>query len=152
MIFRVYDRRLLLNILIAAFCAQIALGQPAQKPDDGDLQAVIVLARHGVRAPIESETRSSAYNAQPWPAWPAAPGVLTSHGAEALKLLGEYYRSRYPLLLEHVPCDQRGIYVEANTTQRTLASGKAMISGLAPDCGVEVHSRVNAPNPLFGPS
>ncbi|WP_433966330.1 GlsB/YeaQ/YmgE family stress response membrane protein [Tunturiibacter gelidiferens] len=43
--------------------------------------------RHGVRAPIESETRSGAYNAQPWPAWPTEPGVLTPHGAQALRLL-----------------------------------------------------------------
>ncbi|WP_158820672.1 histidine-type phosphatase [Granulicella sp. S156] len=141
-----------LILLVFLFFSHAALAQKSAAPNEDQIQAVIVLARHGVRAPIESETRSSAYNAQPWPAWPAAPGVLTSHGAEALKLLGEYYRSRYPSLLQHVPCDHRGIYVEANTTQRTVASGKAMISGLAPDCRVDVHVRTNAPNPLFEPS
>jgi 4-phytase / acid phosphatase len=119
---------------------------------DDQIQAVIVLARHGVRAPIESETRSSAYNAQPWPTWPAAPGVLTPHGAEALKLLGAYYRSRYPSLLEHLSCAEPDIYVEANTTQRTIASAHAMASGFAPACTIDVHYRNNASNPLFGPS
>jgi 4-phytase/acid phosphatase len=152
MIFRVYDRRLLLNILIAAFCAQIALGQPAQKPDDGDLQAVIVLMRHGVRAPIESETRSSAYNAQAWPAWPTEPGVLTPHGSDALRRLGEFYRERYSTLLQGDTCDRSVFYVEANTTQRTIASAKAVLTGLSPQCKVEVHSTVSPFNPLFSPS
>jgi 4-phytase / acid phosphatase len=126
--------------------------QERTAPDDDQVQAVIVLARHGVRAPIESETRSSAYNAQPWPTWPVAPGVLTPHGAQALKLLGAYYRSRYPSLLQPLSCAQPGIYVEANTTQRTVASAEAMSSGLAPECTIEVRYRKNATNPLFGPS
>jgi 4-phytase/acid phosphatase len=126
--------------------------QERTAPGGDQIQAVIVLARHGVRAPIESETRSGAYNAQPWPAWPVAPGVLTPHGAEALKLLGEYYRSRYHLLLQHLSCAQPGIYVEANTTQRTIASAHAMASGLAPECTIDVHYRSNTSNPLFGPS
>ena len=127
--------------------------QSANPPGQEDqIQAVIVLARHGVRAPIESETRSSAYNAQPWPSWPVADGVLTPHGAEALKLLGTYYRSRYPWLLESLACEHPGIYVEANTTQRTVASAKAMASAVAPQCQIEVHYRKNQPNPLFGPS
>jgi hypothetical protein len=66
-------------------------GQKAAQSDidpnpEDQIQAVIVLARHGVCAPIESESRSSASNAQPWPSWPVADGVLTPHGAEALKL------------------------------------------------------------------
>jgi 4-phytase/acid phosphatase len=128
-----------------------AQGQTADAPDDGPIRAVIVLARHGVRAPIESETRMRAYNAEAWPSWPVAPGVLTPHGTEALKLLGAYYRSRYPSLLEHLSCSHPGIYVEANTTQRTIASAKAMVSALAPECQVSVHYRLHQPNPLFGP-
>ena len=132
-------------------------GQNTARPDnpqiqDDPIQAVIVLARHGVRAPIESETRSGAYNSQPWPSWPVAQGVLTPHGAEALKLLGTYYRSRYPSLFESLACDHPDIYAEANTTERTVASARAMVSALAPECQIEVHSRKNQPNPLFGPS
>jgi 4-phytase / acid phosphatase len=93
---------ILFSFLLLPFAAQ---GPKTAVSDDDQIQAVIVLARHGVRAPIESETRSSAYNAQPWPSWPVAAGVLTSHGTQALKLLGEYYRSRYPSLLQHIDCD-----------------------------------------------
>jgi len=140
---------ILLTFLLLSLPAR---SQKSATPDDDQIQAVIVLARHGVRAPIESETRSGAYNAQPWPSWPVASGVLTPHGAQALKALGEFYRLRYTSLLQNLSCDHSGIYVEANTTQRTVASGNAMLSGLAPECRIKVHSRTNSPNPLFGPS
>jgi 4-phytase/acid phosphatase len=139
-------------LLFGPIFSFVAWGQGQNTANEDEIQAVIVLARHGVRAPIESETRSSSYNAQPWPSWPVAPGVLTSHGAEALHLLAGYYRSRYPLLLQHLSCAHLGIYVEANTTQRTIASAKAMLSGLAPGCAIEVHYRAHQGNPLFGPS
>jgi 4-phytase/acid phosphatase len=147
---KLWSRGLLLIALLVLPTA--VRSQERAATGDDPIQAVIVLARHGVRAPIESETRSSAYNAQPWPAWPVAPGVLTPHGAEALKLLGAYYRTRYPTLFQHLSCTQPEIYVEANTTQRTVASAHAMASGFAPECSIDVHSRSNAPNPLFGPS
>jgi len=148
-----FGRAKLWSLLLVFLLLPTAVrSQERTAPEDDQIQAVIVLARHGVRAPIESETRSGAYNAQPWPTWEAAPGVLTPHGAEALKLLGAYYRSRYPSLFQHLSCDQPDIYVEANTTQRTVASAHAMASGFAPECSIDVHSRSNAPNPLFGPS
>ncbi|HEX4021512.1 MAG TPA: histidine-type phosphatase [Acidobacteriaceae bacterium] len=140
---------LLFSCVLLSITAQ---GQRDHVSKNDQVLAVIVLARHGVRAPIESETRSGSYNAQPWPSWPVAPGVLTPHGAEALHQLGEYYRSRYPSLLRNPSCAHPGIYVEANTTQRTIASAKAMLSGLAPECAIEVHYRRNQRNPLFGPS
>jgi 4-phytase / acid phosphatase len=139
-------------LLFLALLNFAGYGQKAATSDDDQILAVIMLARHGVRAPIESETRSSAYNAQPWPAWPVAAGVLTPHGVQALTLLGQYYRSRYPSLLQHVDCKHPGIYVEANDTQRTIASAKAMVFALAPECQIELHYRANQLNPLFVPS
>jgi len=115
----------------------IVLGRPPALPgqsttsDQRDLRAVIVLMRHGVRTPIESETRFGAYNAQPWPAWPTEPGVLTPHGGQALRLLANFYRSRYPTLLQENSCEHPGIYIEANTTSRTIASANALLPGLA---------------------
>lgn len=114
--------------------------------------AVIVLARHGVRAPLEGEMSSGTYNAEPWPTWPVPPGVLTPHGTEALRLLGDYYRRRYVSLLDNPDCNHPHIYAEANTTQRTIASAKAMLGGLVPGCKVEVHVRAKEPNPLFTPA
>jgi 4-phytase / acid phosphatase len=147
-----------LRISFLCFCLALcfyfvctARSQSAPESND-ELRSVIVLTRHGVRTPIESETRGGAYNAQPWPSWPVPPGVLTPHGTSALRLMGEYYRSRYPSLLQHVSCASPGIYVEANTTQRTIASAKALLTGLVPECAIEVHFRPNQRNPLFSPA
>ncbi len=141
--------------LLGAF-SMIAMGQgtqPIVDSKDDQIISVIVLARHGVRTPIESETRSGAYNAQPWPAWPASPGVLTEHGVKALTLLSEYYRSRYPSLLQHVSCEVPGIYVEANSTQRTIASANTMLGALAQGCPLKAHFYPEGQrNPLFSPS
>lgn len=128
------------SLLIGASCAHLsAAAQTQATPADDELRSVIVLVRHGVRVPIESEIRASSYNAQPWPAWPVAEGVLTPHGTKALNLLGEWYRARYASLLEGASCDKRGIYAEANTSQRTIASAHAMLDGLAPGCNLPVH-------------
>ena len=141
-----------LSLLLALLILSISPCLAQSNPDD-ELRSVIVLVRHGVRTPIESETRSSAYNAKPWPAWPSPPGVLTEHGAAALKLLADYYRSRYPSLLDHIHCDHPGLYAEANTTQRTIASAKAIVAELAPNCAIEVHTAPSGQrNPLFSPA
>jgi 4-phytase/acid phosphatase len=98
------------------------------------VRAVVILARHGVRTPIESETRSGVFNAQPWPAWPTEPGLLTPHGIEALKRMGEFYRQRYATLLEG--CSS--VRVESTNVPRTIASAKAVLSVIAPSCNVEI--------------
>lgn len=131
---------------------RIAQGQQSSTANNNELRAVIVLARHGVRAPIASETRSNRYNAQPWPSWPSAPGLLTPHGIQALHLLGEHYRARYSSLLQHVSCEHPDIYVETDIVPRTIASAKAMLSGLSPGCSIEVHHPTHQLNPLFNPA
>jgi 4-phytase/acid phosphatase len=111
--------RRITSVLLFAACAcasEHAFAQADASTDD-ELRSVIILVRHGVRAPIESEIRASSYNAQRWPSWPVAEGASAAHGTKALNLLGEWYRTRYASLLKGTPCDQRGIYAEANTTQ-----------------------------------
>ena len=129
-----------------------AAAETAQNDSGDELQAVVILARHGIRAPIESEIRGSAYNAQAWPAFPTEPGVITPHGAQALVLLGSYYRARYASLFQQQGfCD--GIYAEANTTSRTLASTQAMLAGMAPECKVKIQIKAAGQwNPLFSPA
>jgi len=91
-------RRITSFLLFAACaCASEHAFAQADASTDDELRSVIILVRHGVRAPIESEIRASSYNAQPWP---VAEGVLTSHGTKALNLLGEWYRTRYASFAE----------------------------------------------------
>jgi hypothetical protein len=66
-------RRIASVLLFAAFaCASEHAFAQADASTDYELRSVILLVRHGVRAPIESEIRASSYNAQPWPSWPVA--------------------------------------------------------------------------------
>jgi 4-phytase/acid phosphatase len=115
----------------------LSLTLPAFAQTGDEVRAVVILARHGVRVPIESETRSSAFNAEPWPAWPVAPGTLTPHGIEALKRMGEFYRQRYASLLTE-GC--RSVYVESTNTSRTIASAKTTLSAIVPNCSIDVHT------------
>lgn len=131
---------------------RIARGQQTSATDTNELRAVIVLQRHGVRAPIASETRANIYNAQPWPSWHVAPGLLTPHGVEALHLLGSYYRMRYSSLLGDTSCNHPSIYVETDIVPRTIASAKAMLSTLAPGRSITVHHPSHQLNPLFNPA
>jgi 4-phytase/acid phosphatase len=146
------SRSLLLLCLTSLLLSQerprtAASGAP--DPDD-EIRAVVILSRHGVRAPLGSETRGNLYNAQPWPAWPVETGVLTEHGSAALRLLAAYYRTRYADILPNGTCDPRTIYAEANNAQRTVASAKSFLEGLGAGCQTEVHSQpAGRANPLF---
>lgn len=146
------SRSLLLLCLTSLLLSQerprtVTSGAP--DPDDA-IRAVVILSRHGVRAPLGSETRGSLYNAQPWPAWPVETGVLTEHGGAALRLLAAYYRARYADIFPNGTCDPRTIYAEANNAQRTVASAKSFLEGLGADCQTEVHSQpAGRANPLF---
>lgn len=106
----------------------------AQQAASEQVRAVVILARHGVRTPIENETRSGVFNAEPWPVWPTEPGLLTPHGTNALMRMGEFYRQRYSTLLEG--CSS--VQVESTNVPRTIASAKAVISVVAPSCNVQI--------------
>jgi 4-phytase / acid phosphatase len=140
--------QIFLTISFLLGTTQTVFAQTVNQNDE--LQGVIVLIRHGVRAPIETEIRASSYNAQPWPAWSVPQGVLSEHGTKAAQLLAEYYRDRYSSLLEGTSCDHPAIYSETTSAQRTIATAKAMLPVLAPNCTIDVHQRKLAdPYPLF---
>src|SRR5882762_4292268 len=67
-------------VLLAAVSVTNMNAQQTKTQGD-ELRLVIVVSRHGIRAPIESETRGNRFNKKQWPTWPVAPGVLTPHGA-----------------------------------------------------------------------
>jgi len=132
-------QRTVLAFLFAGILARLAYAQD-------EVRTVIILSRHGVRAPLSSEIRGGHYNAQPWPEWPDKSGVLTEHGTQALRLMGAWYRTRYG-------CQAGTVYAEANSSQRTIASAKALVEGLGAGCEAEVTVRPRGEaNPLFGPA
>lgn len=124
-------------------------------PDTWRVEQVIMLFRHGVRAPLVGEIGAMELARQPWPTWSTPASVLTPHGREGMRLLGIYDRERYSALrlLPKTGCPADGsVSIWTNTEQRTIASGQALAEGLAPNCHLVVgHQPQGSEDPLFHP-
>lgn len=145
-------RRLTAPVLLA--CALLAWAN-ASHAAPPRVERVVLVMRHGVRAPIGGEAPADTLTSDPWPAWPVPPEHLTPHGAQALQVLGRSDR-RWLARLGALPsreCPAPGqVRIWTNTAQRTIASGQAFAQGLAPGCGLSVNHRpVGEVDPLFEP-
>ena len=60
---------------MAAMVCLLAYATPSARADE--LKMVIILSRHGVRAPLQTPEKLAPYAAQPWPKWEVAPGIQT---------------------------------------------------------------------------
>lgn len=118
------------------------------------LVKVVMLTRHGIRAPTESTAALAKYGPRHWPQWPVAPGQLTPHGAVTIGLLGRWLRQHYARagLLSEKGCPPAGaaaVWAD-NADQRTRVSGQAMIDGLFPGCDLHAYWRPRSyDDPLF---
>jgi 4-phytase/acid phosphatase len=134
-----------IGALIAAFPA-LASATPV-------LERVVLVSRHGVRAPTQTLEALDAATGRAWPAWPVGPGELTPHGAKALGRMGDFLRSVYVRkgLLPAAGCAQGAVQVWADGgDSRTRLSGDILASALAPGCAVaSAHGPDGARDPLF---
>ncbi len=129
-------------------------GAASDSASPADLAMVVVMTRHGVRSPTHPG-ELNAYSARPWPAWKVAPGHLTAHGAALMRGFGEAYGRRYGSLAPPVAgCPARdAVFVWADTDQRTLATGRALLDGFAPKCSsIAVNHASTKTDTLFDPS
>jgi 4-phytase/acid phosphatase len=133
--------------------AQSADSQPVAQP--ADLQLVIMLSRHGVRSPLGAPGLYDKYAAAPWPKWEVAPGILTPHGYELMKIFGAWDRVRFSGkgLLAATGCSNAAhVTIIADSDQRTRESAKALAEGMLPGCEVKVQAQPEGTNdPLFRP-
>jgi len=117
--------------------AQAARGaQPGGHAEDR-LKMVVVLSRHGVRSPTWKQDRLNGYSSLPWPQWSVTPGNLTTRGSELLKPFGSFDRAFFARagLFDAQGCaDGASVYIWADTDQRTQESGRALATGLFPNC------------------
>ena len=135
----------------------LSLGLPVHAAHDYELVKVVMLMRHGVRAPGQSPQTLAAMTERDWPAWPVAPGELTPHGRQDMVLLGEYLASRYRAegLLSDTTCQavDRILVWSDNIDQRTRLSGQALLDGMVPGCHAKVQYKepVTQPDLMFHP-
>jgi 4-phytase/acid phosphatase len=130
----------------------LAQGTPARGEE---LKFVAIVTRHGVRPPTVSNDQINPYSAEPWPKWDVPPGYLTAHGRALMKLFGAYDRAQFARTGLFTPsgcADAEHVYFWADTDERTIETGRALVEGMLPGCGVEVHSApAGTRDPLFNP-
>ncbi|KAB7769048.1 histidine-type phosphatase [Xanthomonas maliensis] len=145
-----------LALLSLAGCAPAVHTASTAAPAASErLQRVVVVFRHGVRAPLPGEAAAAGYADAPWPQWSTAPSQLTPRGRQGVRLSGEYLRQWLVQqdLLPRQGCPANGsVQVWANTDQRTIDSGALLADALAPGCGVVAgHRPAGSNDPLFRP-
>ena len=140
-------------ILPALLSPEAAAQQP---PADGlVLEKVVMMVRHGLRAPLEHEAPVGDMAREPWPQWPVEQSMMTERGLEGMRLLGAYDRQAYAQrgLFAADGCPESGaVRIRASTSPRAIASAGAMAQGFAPGCALEVqHGAPGTRDPIFDP-
>jgi len=145
--------RFRIGVLLLAVVAGFASAGRAAAADQ-ELKLVIVLTRHGVRSPLQTNQILGKYAAEPWPQWNVAPGILTAHGHQEMVMMGSYYRERYVaegLLSGAGTADAVKVYFHSDSDERTKESALALASGLLPGAPApELHAKPKgADDPLY---
>ncbi|OAG68144.1 phosphoanhydride phosphohydrolase [Xanthomonas floridensis] len=128
---------------------------PLPAARSAQLERVVVIFRHGVRAPLQGEAAAARYADQAWPQWSTPASLLTPRGRKAVRLSGDYLRQWLAQqgVLPAAGCPAQGaVAVWANTDQRTIDSGALLADALAPGCGIVAgHREPGSNDPLFRP-
>jgi 4-phytase/acid phosphatase len=124
------------SAILIAICATAAIAQ--QSIPGEELRFAVVVSRHGVRSPTWTPERLNQYSAAPWPDWGVAPGILTPHGRELMKIMGEFYREYFRNLPGGLDCAK--VAFKADSAQRTRVTAEALAEGIVPGCTVDVHA------------
>jgi 4-phytase/acid phosphatase len=157
MISQAAARRFLFSFYCLFFLTALAARAAAAQSPNADLQMVVVLSRHGVRAPLTKQPDLDKYSAAPWPKWDVAPGIQTDHGDQLIKILGGWDRAHWSAegLVDPTGCASADrVTVIADTDQRTRATGKMLAEGVFPGCSIAVHAQPEGAtnDPLFRPN
>ena len=111
----------------------------ATQPEEKILK-IVILSRHGVRAPTQNRTTLDQWSNKTWPRWPVRYGYLTERGSE---LVTAQWKAIRPTLTEQglLPensCPAPSSYtLIADRDQRTRETAIAIFDGLAPGCGIK---------------
>ncbi|RVU05869.1 histidine-type phosphatase [Novosphingobium umbonatum] len=118
-------------------------------------ERLVMLYRHGVRAPLAPEAALDGLEHQPLPDWPVGESMMTPHGLDALTQQGrEHARlwQHWGLLPAKACPAAKDVAIWTNTSPRTIASGKALVQGIVEDCSLPVgHLDEAQVDPLFEP-
>jgi 4-phytase/acid phosphatase len=141
------------GVLVAVAVTSVVRAAPDTYGDE--LRLVIILTRHGVRSPLQSNEAMAPYAAQPWPKWETAPSIQTPHGNGLIALMGDYYRQRFlrsGLLSGDPATDGPVVFLRADNDQRTIETARILGKSLVPVGEPDVHALpAGTADPLFQP-
>lgn len=138
--------------LLALLLIILGVALPCAAQDEGELLKVVVLSRHGVRSPTQDARLLSLWSQKQWPEWPVKKGDLTPRGARLVTAMWSNMRQTLKnagLFREGINASD--IYVRADTDERTRATAKAILEGLAPGQSLDFIVNAAKPDPLFHP-
>ncbi|WP_295557605.1 bifunctional glucose-1-phosphatase/inositol phosphatase [uncultured Stenotrophomonas sp.] len=145
--------RFLLLALALGMSTATAMAAPAA---DEQLEQVILLSRHNLRAPVVASGALANATPETWPHWEVAPGELTTKGGVLEVYTGRYMGQwlRQAQLLPATGCPRPGdFHAHANSLQRTQATAQFFVAGAFPGCHVAIEQRMplGTMDPLFNP-
>lgn len=148
------------SLLAVAVTGAVLLPSAVQAqttPEGYQLQQVLMMSRHNLRAPLAnngSVLAQSTPNA--WPAWDVPGGQLTTKGGVLEVYMGHYTREWLVAqgLIRSGECPAPDtVYAYANSLQRTVATAQFFITGAFPGCDIPVHhqEKMGTMDPTFNP-
>ena len=141
--------------LLIALAVSTATAMAAPVADE-QLQQVILLSRHNLRAPVVASGALAKATPETWQRWDVAPGELTTKGGVLEVYMGRYIGQwlRQAQLLPASGCPQPvDFHAHANSLQRTQATAQFFVAGAFPGCPAAVEQRtpLGTMDPLFDP-
>ncbi|MGB3252586.1 bifunctional glucose-1-phosphatase/inositol phosphatase [Buttiauxella gaviniae] len=150
------NKKMITALLAMAYFAP-ALAQAETAPQGYQLQQVLLMSRHNLRAPLANNgSVLEQSTAQSWPEWDVPSGQLTTKGGVLEVYMGHYLREWFAEqgLVTSGECPTpQSIYAYANSLQRTVATAQFFITGAFPGCDVPVHhqEKMGTMDPTFNP-
>jgi len=149
---RLRMRTALPGLLLTLACAPTVPSQTVTN-DNTILKQIIIYGRHGVRSSVVPPATYATLSPRPYPDFGVPVGYLTTHGQQAAKLLGAYYRDYLlaeGLLTGDATTDLAHSYFRANSIQRSNLTATMFGEGLIPAVAIPVHSYpLGQPDPVF---
>ncbi|MFW0974794.1 bifunctional glucose-1-phosphatase/inositol phosphatase [Leclercia pneumoniae] len=150
-------KRALLAIAVASSVALSSGVQAQTAPEGYQLQQVLIMSRHNLRAPL-ANNGSVLEQSTPsqWPEWDVPGGQLTTKGGVLEVYMGHYMREWLADegMVKAGECPPASnVYAYANSLQRTVATAQFFITGAFPGCDVPVHhqEQMGTMDPTFNP-
>lgn len=150
------------SLLAAAVAGAVMLSAGAQAQDSAapegyQLQQVLIMSRHNLRAPLANNgSVLEQSTAKAWPQWDVPGGQLTTKGGVLEVYMGHYMRewlAQQKLVTSGECPPENAVYAYANSLQRTVATAQFFITGAFPGCGIAVHHQpqMGTMDPTFNP-